>query len=210
MDPFRRFSLVTWALLCSIPPLPLKWLVMPVTFLLSWTLLSLLGLGETQAFVLAAVLAQAVQIWVRLPLAVHRVRQRDLGMDGLQLAGMLLLAMLALQLFWAEPWLCQRILSLACAGLLLMLLTGALGHDGMAETLLPWGEEGEPDERARGHLLKLSALIVILIIAVNEILLRIDAPLDARVATLSLLPLPLHALYWIGAYLSLPLESDVD
>jgi E3 ubiquitin-protein ligase DOA10 len=47
----------------------------------------------------------------------------------------------------------------------------------------------------RRHLLKLYALVAILVIVVNEALLLVDAPLNARVTTFALLPIALHFLF---------------
>ena len=56
----------------------------------------------------------------------------------------------------------------------------------------------------RRHLLKLNALIAILIIATNETLLAVEAPLNISVLTLSLLPVALHYLYQIILRLTAP------
>jgi hypothetical protein len=53
-------------------------------------------------------------------------------------------------------------------------------------------------------LLKLNALIAILIIATNETLLAVEAPLNSSVLTLSLLPVALHYLYQIILRLTAP------
>ncbi|MDQ2091999.1 hypothetical protein [Marimonas arenosa] len=211
MSPFRRYSLLLWLLLRSIPPVSPGRLLMPAIFLSGWTLLRALEIAEARAFVWAAVLAQAVQVWAVLPISAwHQRRLFGRARRALFAAVAVCFTVLALQVWWADPVFSQRVVTVYCAFYVGAMLAGILGDQLFIDRFVPVSDPQAVPMITRRHLLKLYALVAFLVIVVNETLLAMTAPLGARVAVLALLPIALHIFYEIVLRLTLPLEDDPE
>lgn len=184
---------------------------MPAIFIGSWSTLRFAGMQHEVAFVWAAVLAQAAQIWCVLPVSVWRQRVAfGRARHALTWAMTVILGAFAFQIWWSEPWMTQRVLSVYCALYAAAMALGVAGDRDILDRFAPVsGREGTTLEFRR-HLLKLYALVAILVLAVNETLLATDAPLSVRVVTLSLLPVILHYVFVITLRLTCPPLDEGD
>lgn len=210
MNPLQRFSMLLWLLLSHLPPVSTGRLLMPAVFLGGWTALRAAGTPEATAFVWAAVLAQAAQVWGTLPGTVRRQR-RVFGQARQTFfrAMTIILGVLAFQIWYADPSVSQRIISTCCAAYAGLMVLGILGDTDILDRFAPVTDDTRVPMSFRHHLLMLYALVAIMVIAVNETLLVLDAPLSTRVATLSLLPVALHYFFEITLRLTCPpLEDD--
>ncbi len=205
MSPFYRWSLFVWILLRDLPPISPGRLLMPVVFLCSWTLLRALGAVEQVAFVWSAVFAQSVHVWSVLPVTVrrqHRVFGRVHG--AVRVSVLMAIALLLLQVWWSEPWLTQRLLSVYCAIYATVMALGVWGDRFVLDGFVPVEDEATVPLAFRRHLLKLYALMGILVVVINETLMRADMALGASVVALSMLPLVLHYCFEIILRLTHP------
>lgn len=186
------------------PPSPGR-LLMPAVLAGIWTTLKAVGLPDSEAFVWAAVLAQAAHLWAVLPVTIRRQRHvfgRARQATSWAIAASF--AVLSVQVWWSEPWLCQRLVSIYCGWYALTMAFGVWGNRDVLNHTVPVSDKARVSPMLRRHLLKLNALIAILIIATNETLLAVEAPLNISVLTLSLLPVALHYLYQIILRLTAP------
>lgn len=211
MDPLRRFSLFLWHLLNHLPPISPGRLLMPVVFISSWTILQAVNTPEPIAFVWACVLAQAAQVWGVLPVTVWR-QHHAFGRAGKATSWVVavLLGILAFQIWWSDPWMSQRLVTIYCAIYAATMALGVWGDRDVMNRFVPISKDSDVPLVFRRHLLKLYALVAILVIATNEILLAVDAPLSSRVATLSLLPVALHYFFEITLRLTCPPLDERD
>ena len=180
-------------------------LLIPVLFAASWTVFKAVGLPDSEAFVWAAVLAQAAHLWAVLPVTVWR--QRHVFGHARHAVGWAVaasFAVLSIQVWWSEPWLCQRLVSIYCGCYAMKMGFGIWGNRDVLNHTVPVSDEARVSPTFRRHLLKLNTLVAILIIATNETLLAIEAPLNISVLTLSLLPVALHYLYQVTLRLTAP------
>ena len=208
MRQLRYYSLLLWLLLRSIPPVSPGRLLMPAVFLSCWTVLSASGLGENLAFVASAVLAQLAQVWAGLPGAARREWLRHGSGSATRSVGRIVFLVLAVQVWWAEPLITQRALTGICAVYVAVMCWGAFGDRGVLDAFARLGPGSGVSLVARKHLLRLYALTGFLVIAVNESLIAMAAPLGARVVALSLLPLVLHVFYEIALRLTWPFGDE--
>ncbi len=101
---------------------------MPALFVASWTTLRGLENEAARAFVWSAVLAQVAHLYAGMPVSVFRQRQ-VFGRAGraMRIAVVVFLAMFAVQIWFADPVVTQRLLTAVCTIYLCSLL---LGHHG--------------------------------------------------------------------------------
>lgn len=208
MRHFRRYSILLWTLLRSIPPIRMEWLLASAVFLTVWTVFSFSGVDEKLAFVVSFVLAQMAQTWQGLPRAAQDERRRLGSGNGTRNAGIVIYLLFAVQIWCAEPWLSQRFLTVACALHFVMLVNGVRGNQWVLDTFVAVRKPTDVTMIARKHYLKLRALLAFLAIVVNETLMLIDAPLAARVVALALLPIALHVFFQMALFLTWPFEDD--
>ncbi|QJF50416.1 hypothetical protein [Roseobacter ponti] len=183
---------------------------MPAVFLSGWTALRAAGMPEATAFVWAAVLAQAAQVWGTLPGTV-RLQRRVFGQarPAFLRAMTMILGVLAFQIWYADPSFSQRLISIFCAAYAGLMVLGVRGDTDILDRFVPVTDDTRVPMSFRRHLLMLYALVAIMVIAVNETLVVLDTPLNTRVVALSLLPLALHYFFEIALRLSCPpLEDD--
>ncbi len=184
-------------------------LLMSFVFSGSWAGLKLSGVSLPTAFVWAAVCAQGVQIWLVLPPIVRRQRQKT---GSARAAVSVVLAIwfgaVAVQVWWSEPWLSQRLLSACCALYAIILMLGIMRDDDVMKYFAPGPNDRQVSPEFRRHLLRLYALAAILVIAVNESLLVTGASLNLTVAILSLMPLILHYIFQMVFLLTSPPLGD--
>lgn len=211
MNPLRRFSLFLWFLLSHLPPVSPGRLLMPLIFLGSWTALQAVHVQDSSAFVWAGVLAQAAQIWSTLPVTVRRHRF-TFGRAGYATnrAMAILLCFLSLQIWWSEPWLSQRLVSICCSLYATLMALGVWGDSDIISRFAPVSKDSDAPLDFRRHLLKLCAMVAILVIATNETLMSLDTTLGTRVVTLSKLPIALHYFFAITLLLTHPPLADYD
>lgn len=205
MNLLRRYSLFLWLLLRSMRSISLGRLLMPAVFVSSWTTLCAVGTPDPIAFVWAGVLAQAAQIWGVLPVAVWRQRHAfGRSRSAVCWAVAILFGFLAFQIWWSDPWVSQRLVSVYCAWYVAMMAFGVWGDHDIMNRTVPVAKDSDVSFGFRRHLLKLYALVAILIIVTNESLMAVDAPLGTRVVVLTLLPMALHYFFEITLLLTCP------
>ena len=172
-------------------------LAMPAVFIGCWTVLWIADILPSVAFVMSAVIAQAAQIWYRLPSLVVRASEQD-GNPG-RLPTLLTLFMIILfsvQVWICDVWLTHRLFTLGIA----FYICGSIFTLCDKETLdqlLPVSDEDGGTIEFRRHLIKLNTLVAFLILAINETLLVTNTPLGTRVVILSLLPVVFHYFYHV-------------
>jgi hypothetical protein len=209
MDRLRRFSLYLWLTLRHMRPVSLGRLIMPCVFITCWMCLRALEWPEAVAFVWAGALAQVAQIWSALPVTVARQRTvfgRARGSTSWAVTFMI--GFLAVQIWWSDPWMSQRLVTCYCALYAFIMALGVWGDTKILDRFAYAPPEANVPLELRRHLLKLYALVAILVILVNEALLLVDAPLNARVTTFALLPIALHFLFSITLLLTAPILDD--
>ena len=191
------------------PPIGMRSLWLSLVFLTGWSGLDALGVAPEQAFVWSAVAAQLAHFGLNLP-ANHR-RLSDITTNArrsILQVGALGLGAVALQLWWNDPWFTQR-----CLTAVALVLLGAvlLNYGGDAEDRAAYvratGLASATDAGIRQYW-RLRALTLMLVIAVNEALLASATPLGARVAVLALLPMALHVLFFVGVWLTWPIDEE--
>jgi hypothetical protein len=211
MRPLHRVSLYLWLLLRHLPPVSPGWLVMPVVFVSSWTVLLACHVPQPLAFVWAGVLAQAAQIWATLPVTIWRQRHTfGTARPAVPTAMVMILSVLALQIWWAGPVISQRMVSAYCGLYVLFLASGLRGDRDILNRFTPVDHDTQVPLAFRQHLLRLYILIAMLVLGINETLLAIDAPLGARVATFALMPVVLHYMFEIMLRLTCPPLDEMD
>lgn len=184
---------------------------MPAVFASSWTILCAVGTPEPIAFVWAGVLAQAAQMWGVMPVKVGRQRHVvGSARNTMCWTVAILLGFLAFQIWWSDPWVSQRLVTVYCALYAAMMAFGAWGDRLIMKLTVPVSKDSDVSFGFRRHILKLYALVAILVIVTNESLLIVDAPLGARVAALSLLPIVLHYFFEITLRLTCPPINERD
>ncbi|WP_152563381.1 hypothetical protein [Ruegeria halocynthiae] len=193
MNPLRRFSLYLWILLSNLPPISVGRLLMPVIFLSSWTVLQAAQVSAPVAFVWAGVFAQAAQIWGALPVTTRRHHHTfDFTRSTASWALAIQICVLVIQVWWCEPWLSQKLVTIYCAVYAAVMALGVWGDRDILNRFAPASKDSDVSLEFRRHVLMLSALVVILVIVVNETLLVLNTTLATRVAALSVLPIVLH------------------
>ena len=206
---FHRFTLYLWMLIKYSQPIAPAKLLMPFVFSGSWACLKLSSVPLPIAFVWAAVCAQGVQIWLVLPPIVRRQRQKT---GSALVAASVVLAIwfgaLVVQVWWSEPWLSQRLLSVSCALYAIILVLGLKRDGDVMKHFAPSSNDREVSPEFRRRLLKLYVLTAIFVIAVNESLLVTGASLNLTVAVLSLMPLILHYVFQLVFLLTAPPLGD--
>lgn len=184
---------------------------MPAVFLSSWTVLQAAHVSDSVAFVWAGVLAQTAQIWSTLPVTVRRQRHAfGRARSAVSWAMAILVCVLSFQIWWSDPWLSQRLVSIYCALYAAIMALGVWGNRDAVNRFAPVSKDTDVPLDFRRHLLMLYALVAILVIVVNETLLALDTPLSTRVVTLSLLPVALHYFFAITLDLTHPPLDDID
>lgn len=205
MRHLHRMSLYLWLLLRHLPPVLPGRLVMPVVFVSSWTGLLACQISAPLAFVWAGVLAQAAQIWAVLPVSVWLQRHTfGHARPAVSTAMVMILSVLALQVYWSDPVVSQRMVSAYCGLYVLILVSGLRGDRDVLNRFTPVSNDAQVPLVFRRHLLRLYVLVAMLVLGINETLLAIDAPLGARVATFALMPVVLHYLFAIMLRLTCP------
>ncbi len=79
-----------------------------------------------------------------------------------------------------------------CAVYAAVMALGVWGDRDILNRFAPASKDSDVSLEFRRHVLMLSALVVILVIVVNETLLVLNTTLATRVAALSVLPIVLH------------------
>ncbi|MEM6577041.1 MAG: hypothetical protein AAF678_00995 [Pseudomonadota bacterium] len=208
MGPFHRAAIFLKYLFLDLPPVSWGRLIMPAGFIGSWSILRGFAIDAPVAFVWAAVFAQALQLWAVLPVTVKRTRWSS-GDARQTLSWTLLIVLLlfALQIWWMDPVVSQRLVSLYCASYVAVMCWGVAGEATVRDRYVPVSGDSQVPEIFRTHLLKLYALMAFVLLVINEALIAAQAPLHVRVITLSLSPIALHYLFEILFRLTCPLEG---
>lgn len=205
---FGYYVRLAWALLSSVPPVPVQRIWPLMVFLLGFVSLRNLQMGEADSFVVAAVIAQVVVIWRNLPDAAYELR--TLGSKRLNVLRYGVAATItaaAVQLWMNDPVLTQHMLSMSCLVYALAMMWGALGHPRIRELAVPSFDGRPVPEVPRTHLLRLNIFAALTVLVVNEALVLAQVDLAARVSVLAVLPLVMHVLYEVTVILTLPLEE---
>lgn len=202
------FMLKTWLLLRSLPSVPMRRLAIPVVFVASWYGLRLLGMTDASAFVFGATFAFAAHIWIQIPGAIQRNRQRGSAHRHWAIGVCVLgFGLCALQIWLLNPTITQRVLT----GILILYAVGmawaASGDRDMLDGILSVNPDGPAYLAFRIHYAQLSVLVVILAIVINETLIMIDAPLGARVGVMSVMQVTLFYTFHIVLRLTVQ-DSD--
>lgn len=187
----RRFSILLWFMLRSVPPVSTGRLLMPMVFLSAWNLLHFAEAGERMAFVWAAVLAQALQIWAVMPHSPMQVK-RSFGRARITYLAVVavMLVTMAAQVWMADPLFTQRLLSSLCIVYALAMLLGLVGDADVLNSFVP--ADDRMSQRERRIILRLFAFVAFTVLTVNEGLILLEVPLAGRVATLALMPIVLN------------------
>lgn len=209
MNPFKRFSIYLWFTLKSLPPVSVGRLIMPTSFIVSWSLLSLISINENSAFVWAAVTAQTVQMWIMLPISIRKRPHilRD-SPNIFKLTMFLVIATMFLQIMWSEPIVTHRIITVYCLVYGGCTLLGVAGDRDFQDEFAPQNAEKTISLAFRMHILKLRALTIFLILIVNELLVITQTELNTRVAIFAVLPVCLHYFFAIVLRLTHPPFND--
>lgn len=189
----RRFSILLWFLLRSVPPASTGRLLMPMVFLSGWNVLRFAGASGADAFVWSAVLSQALQLWAVLPQTTAQARHR-FGPARLSYIAVLsvMLLVVATQVWICDPLYSQRLLTVLCMVYALVMVLGLAGDRTVLDSFAPADPRAPQADAARFSLLRLFAFVAFIVMTVNEGLILLDVPLAARVATLALLPILLN------------------
>ena len=221
MDPITRFSLSLWYLLKSLPPVSAGRLLAPAVFLCAWTVLITARLPAPQAFVIAAVLAQALHIWQVMPESFRtgapQAGASSSGRGGLaQVSSLclrsvsLLMAFFALEVVLQSPRFVQGVVSFYALVYALVMLRGSLKTGAGLDPYCAQSQGAPLRDALRQHFCKLYALCALTVVAVNEATAAAQMPLEHRVVVLALLPLALHYVFAIMVFLTLPPFDAAD
>lgn len=167
-------------------------LVMPAAFVSFWTTLTALGVADDTAFVWSAVLAQAVQVWLTMPISVRRHHQTfGRAEAAVPPALYVIIALMAAQVWWCEPLFTQRLVSLYCAGFAAAMMLGLRGDADILDRFAP-DPDGSAPSGARRDRLRKAAAAALAVLATNEVLIAAQAPLHVVAATFAVLPVALQ------------------
>lgn len=184
---------------------------MPGVFVVGWMTFNAIGWPEEPAFVWAGVLAQASHLWAVIPVSVFRqLHAFGRAKQAVTWAVAISFGVLVFQIWWCEPWMSQRVISVYCAFYAASMVLGVLGDRDVVNRTVLVSKSADVPLVFRRHLLKLYTLVAILIIATNETLLAVDTALSSRVAILSLLPVVLHYFFEITLRLTYPPLDEHD
>lgn len=184
---------------------------MPAVFVVGWMTFKAVGLPEDLAFVWAGVLAQATHLWAVIPVSVFRQRHAfGRAEQAVTWAVTISFGVLVFQIWWSEPWMSQRVVSIYSAFFAMGMVRGVLGDRDVVNISAPVSNDADAPLEFRRHLLKLYTLAAILIIATNETLIAVDTALSTRVTVLSLLPVVLHYFFEIALRLTHPPLDERD
>lgn len=211
MNPIERAFLYLKLLFSGLPLLSWRRLLMPFAFMTSWSVMRGFSVEPPHAFVFSGVLAQLVHYWVALPATVA-VQRQTLGQarQATSWAAVMVFVVMALQVWWLDPVMSQRVISLCCVLYIAVMCLGVSGDPLVRARYVPVREDSDVPEVLRTHLLKLYALVAFLLLAVNEALIVAQTPLHVRVITLSLVPIALHYLFHILLRMTCPRLDEGD
>ncbi|WP_170764783.1 hypothetical protein [Ruegeria lacuscaerulensis] len=183
----------------------------PALVLISvWTALTFLRVPEAKSFVWACVLAQVALIWRILPTTVRR--QREVTKDfktNMRVVLTVWLSVLAVQICFLNPLISHRVVSIYCGLYIILMVCGATGDAIFLDRFAPAAKDSKISIAFRKNILKLQAFVAFLALVVNETLVKIEAPLGARIAAFSLLPIFLYYFFAIALRLTYPpLEEE--
>jgi len=195
-------------LLKDLSPVSPARLLMVAVFIGGWSLLRLAGCPAPQAFVWAAVLAQAAQVWHVLPLTARRPLAIGRASSAAKWGVAAILALMAVQLWWADPLFSQRLISLYCAAYAGIMLITARSASGALARTIAGPDAAEVPSCVHRRLFHLYAGLAIIVLAVNESLLALGTELGTRVALLSLLPIVLHYIFQIALPMAVQQSGD--
>ena len=109
-------------------------------FLLGFVSLRNLNLPETEAFVMAAVIAQVAVIWRNLPDAARELRRVGVqSMTVLRYGVAASIAAAAAQILLNDPTITQRMISMSCVVYAGAMLWGVLGNARIRDLVVPFG-----------------------------------------------------------------------
>lgn len=185
----------------SVPPLRLNTVVPIAALLLVWTALLQSGVEADCSFVCVVVIGQAFVVWLNLPRAA-----RALCLAGRDRRDLLVwpvaatLALAALQITVCEPVFTQRLLSVGCVFVLIIMALG-MRHQNEVLARVGGGIETKPVS-----LMPINALMAALTLTVNELLISVDKA-EVWVMGMALYALALHTVYWFMVLLVLPADD---
>lgn len=202
----KKLSSRLWYALTSIPPIRPENLLPMVIMLTMWVGLGYLGLPEEESFVVVVVLAEAYAVWRNLPLAAQNLSKVESGKPGmLRWPVMVVLVLAGLQLWVADPLFTQRVITGLCVFVLIIMILGITRERDLLDRVVQdGGHLGQGIERV--SLLRINAVTVASVIAVNEILIAYEA-LAVWMTAMPIFALFLHGFYWFMVLLVLPQED---
>ncbi len=205
MDPLRRFSRYVWLIVSDLPLIGWRRLLPALVLISVWTALTFLRVPEAKSFVWACILAQVTLIWRILPTTVRRQGKvaKDLR-TNMCVVLTIWLSVLAVQICFMNPLISHRIVSIYCGLYIIVMVCGTTGDAVFLDRFAPEPKDTKVSTAFRENVMKLQAFVAFLALIVNETLVKIEAPLGARIATFSLLPIFLFYFYGIALRLTYP------
>lgn len=197
-----------WYAISSIPPINPGNILPLVIMLIMWVGLHQFPIDENTIFVISVVVAEGYMIWRNLPTAAASLGtiQQDKP-RLLRWPVMVVLVLIAAQLWLNDPLFTQRVLTGACLFVLLIMLLGLRREQILLDRVVPLSlHPGR--EIKRVSLLRINALVLAIVITVNEVLVASE-PLAVWITVMPLMAILMHGFYWIAVLLVLPPEEHI-
>ena len=202
----NRLSSRLWYAASSIPPINPGNILPLVIMLMLWVGLHQSPLNDDTIFVISVVTAEGYMIWRNLPTAAASLGSIQSGKPGmLRWPVIAMIAISALQLILNDPLFTQRVLTGACLFVLIVMLLGLRREQILLDQVVPLSSH-PGREIKRVSLLRINALILAIVITVNEVLI-VSESLAVWITVMPLLAILLHGFYWFAVLMVLPPEE---
>ncbi|WP_143534350.1 hypothetical protein [Roseovarius albus] len=174
--------------------------------LILWVGLHQFQIDEDTIFVISVVVAEGYMIWRNLPTAAASLGtiQKDKP-RLLRWPVMAVIGLIAIQLWLNDPLFTQRVLTGACLFVLIVMLLGLRREQILLDRVVPLKQHSGRQIKRVG-LLRINALVLAIVITVNETLIASE-PLAVWITVMPLLAILLHGFYWFAVLMVLPSEE---
>ncbi|SLN21524.1 hypothetical protein ROA7450_00767 [Roseovarius albus] len=195
-----------WNAISSVPPINPGNILPLVIMLILWVGLHQFQIDEDTIFVISVVVAEGYMIWRNLPTAAASLGtiQKDKP-RLLRWPVMAVIGLIAIQLWLNDPLFTQRVLTGACLFVLIVMLLGLRREQILLDRVVPLKQHSGRQIKRVG-LLRINALVLAIVITVNETLIASE-PLAVWITVMPLLAILLHGFYWFAVLMVLPSEE---
>ncbi|WP_120502175.1 hypothetical protein [Roseovarius sp. EL26] len=171
--------------------------------LILWVGLHQFPIDEAAIFVISVVTAQGYMVWRNLPTAAASLNSIQAGKPHmLRWPVIIVIALSGLQIWLNDPLFTQRVLSGICLFILIVMLLGIRREQALLDRVVPAGFRFGREIK-RVSLLRINALVLAIVITVNEILIASES-LVVWITVMPLLAILMHGFYWFAVLLVLP------